>query len=582
MKYDWVLDSSVSGETISSKRETFRKYRANLQLMVEWYNLIKESTSDVEFSLIDKEMLEIEEEVRKGSEDLTWDSEGIWEYIENLRDKVCNLEERVSKAQNNVTKLNEVISTWASKLVFQRMDGKKDTLLNLNNKEEKLQKIYDDIKKDGESVKALIEENRQLLRVEENSPHWDRYLLTFDYQLASGLSDTVLCSLAYLIDNCESRPNQFPLLEAKLVLENSELRLQPSSEELKTLASDLISDIFHIAILVPRLAVCHERTSYQAELEKDEEIQLLRQTLFDRFDSVSQQISECKEVFLQYQFLWCDNREQTLQAFVTSGQDGKHPQLAEFKEKIDSFENLYSKLEEVEEQRVFDQWLKVDICPFKHDLLVKCKKWSYIFKKFLIDKVTDSITNLDDFIRETESGVNQEVEEGDYETLVSVMGHLVAVRDRLRATDAMFEPLKQTIALVQQYEEDLPEAMHLKLQELPERWETLKKQCDLARQNVAPLKANEITESERRPQNLITNKPHTGKNLKNILSSDMNVTFPIINSKKFTVEFYGLKMKWIIFKNRLFYLRWHVQISNALEAVEKNYGCLSNCGITFS
>ncbi|RXG53356.1 hypothetical protein Avbf_01555 [Armadillidium vulgare] len=104
---------------------------------------------------------------------------------------------------------------------------------------------------------------------------------------------------------------------------------------------------------------------------------------------LSQQISECKEVFLQYQFLWCDNREQTLQAFVTSGQDGKHPQLSEFKEKIDSFENLYSKLEEVEEQRVFDQWLKVDICPFKHDLLVKCKKWSYIFKKFLIDKVID-------------------------------------------------------------------------------------------------------------------------------------------------------------------------------------------------
>ena len=44
------------------------------------------------------------------------------------------------------------------------------------------------------------------------------------------------------------------------------------------------------------------------------------------------------------------------------------------------------------------------------------------------------------------------------------MGHLVAVRDRTQATNAMFEPLKATIALVKQYNGDLPEAMHLKLQ----------------------------------------------------------------------------------------------------------------------
>lgn len=79
-----------------------------------------------------------------------------------------------------------------------------------------------------------------------------------------------------------------------------------------------------------------------------------------------------------------------------------------------------------------------------------------------------SITNLDDFIRNTESGINQDLDEGDYDVLVSIMGHLVAVRERLRATDAMFEPLKAKIALVQQYEEDLPEAMHLKLQVNPD------------------------------------------------------------------------------------------------------------------
>ena len=54
--------------------------------------------------------------------------------------------------------------------------------------------------------------------------------------------------------------------------------------------------------------------------------------------------------------------------------------------------------------------------------------------------------------------------EGDYRVLVSIMGHLVAVRDRMTETNAMFEPLKATIALVKQYQGDLPEEMHLKLQ----------------------------------------------------------------------------------------------------------------------
>lgn len=75
-----------------------------------------------------------------------------------------------------------------------------------------------------------------------------------------------------------------------------------------------------------------------------------------------------------------------------------------------------------------------------------------------------SLTELDKFIKEAEVGVAQDLGNGDYDTLVSIMGHLVGVRERIHSTDAMFEPLKSTIALVKQYGDDLPETMHLKLQ----------------------------------------------------------------------------------------------------------------------
>lgn len=60
--------------------------------------------------------------------------------------------------------------------------------------------------------------------------------------------------------------------------------------------------------------------------------------------------------------------------------------------------------------------------------------------------------------------MTQPVEEGDYNGLVAVMGHLMAVKDRQTVTDEMFEPLKQTIELLKTYGQEMPEEVHTQLQ----------------------------------------------------------------------------------------------------------------------
>ncbi|KAB1264840.1 Dynein heavy chain 9; axonemal, partial [Camelus dromedarius] len=72
------------------------------------------------------------------------------------------------------------------------------------------------------------------------------------------------------------------------------------------------------------------------------------------------------------------------------------------------------------------------------------------------------------------------------------MGHLVAVKERQSSTDEMFEPLKQTIELLRTYEQELPETVFKQLEELPEKWNTMKKMAITVRQQVAPLQANEV------------------------------------------------------------------------------------------
>lgn len=74
-----------------------------------------------------------------------------------------------------------------------------------------------------------------------------------------------------------------------------------------------------------------------------------------------------------------------------------------------------------------------------------------------------SLQELSDFIQEANAGLSKPLEEGDYDGLVGVMGHLMRVKERQAATDSMFQPLKETIALLSTYGEEMPEEIHLQL-----------------------------------------------------------------------------------------------------------------------
>ena len=100
-----------------------------------------------------------------------------------------------------------------------------------------------------------------------------------------------------------------------------------------------------------------------------------------------------------------------------------------------------------------------------------------------------------------DTGLTKPVEEGDYDGLVECMGHLMAVKERQSTTDEMFEPLKQTIELLKTYDQEMPEDVHLQLQELPEQWNNSKKISIQVKQQVAPLHANEVSNIRKKSAN---------------------------------------------------------------------------------
>lgn len=102
-----------------------------------------------------------------------------------------------------------------------------------------------------------------------------------------------------------------------------------------------------------------------------------------------------------------------------------------------------------------------DHCTLDHIHLKKgFQSWNLIFFSF------DSLTDLEEFIKVTDAGLQKEVNERDYNGLVEIMGHLLSVRDRQASTDELFEPLKETITLLESYGQKMSDQAYVQLEVL--------------------------------------------------------------------------------------------------------------------
>lgn len=67
------------------------------------------------------------------------------EYLKNLRDPVERLQQRMQKTQFNLSEIKRITSTWVKQPLFERKDGKKDSVLCLNERSNRVAKRYSEI-----------------------------------------------------------------------------------------------------------------------------------------------------------------------------------------------------------------------------------------------------------------------------------------------------------------------------------------------------------------------------------------------------------------------------------------------------
>ena len=79
----------------------------------------------------------------------------IWQYIQEVRDSVCDLESRLQRTKDNLEEIQSCMRSWTSPM-FDRKDGKKDTLLILEDRAERLERFYSLIRSSGEKIHFLL------------------------------------------------------------------------------------------------------------------------------------------------------------------------------------------------------------------------------------------------------------------------------------------------------------------------------------------------------------------------------------------------------------------------------------------
>lgn len=80
----------------------------------------------------------------------------VWDYIQATRDMVHDLETRLQKSKDNIEHIQKIMATWSKIPLFERVESKNSSLLNLSDREERTKKRYEDIRLHGDKIHELL------------------------------------------------------------------------------------------------------------------------------------------------------------------------------------------------------------------------------------------------------------------------------------------------------------------------------------------------------------------------------------------------------------------------------------------
>lgn len=119
----------------------------------------------------------------------------LWDYVINLHNLVDKLQKHLKESQDNLSEVRDVLIPFARQPLLERKDGKKDTVLCIDDKEERIGRRRIDIKQATEKIELLLQQNQQLFEMtnKQGNIKWINYINYVDKIVMSYLFQSVGC-----------------------------------------------------------------------------------------------------------------------------------------------------------------------------------------------------------------------------------------------------------------------------------------------------------------------------------------------------------------------------------------------------
>lgn len=112
---------------------------------------------------------------------------------------VGNLQQHLQKSQDNINEIKNLLVPYARKPLFERKDGRKDTVLCVEEREQRANTRYKEMRRIAKQIETLLQQNMQLFEMEDkqDDPRWLKYIEFVDGIVLNYLFQSVGCRYSF-------------------------------------------------------------------------------------------------------------------------------------------------------------------------------------------------------------------------------------------------------------------------------------------------------------------------------------------------------------------------------------------------
>lgn len=178
--------------------------------------------------------------------------------------------------------------------------------------------------------------------------------------------------------------------------------------------------------------------------------------------------------------------------------------LDKFDDKIVFYRDLLAEIQD-KKSPVEIGWLKVNAQDVKVSLTTWVSKWTHMYTSYLSEWLRGKLLWLDTTMREVNQGLKQEVVPGDSEALKSVLGYIHRVKSQEKTVAKMFQPLRDTAALLKKYGRSADEVDLKMLSDAPVKWDYVLTNVYKTKETVNALQNEEVEKIKERVRKFNSN-----------------------------------------------------------------------------